>query len=300
MDKIAIVSHDAGGAELVSSWAANSGSDSFMYCVSGPAKKIFSANLGWNKSSTIDEIVDQCDSLICGTSWQSDLEHTAIKAFKSCGKKTIAIVDHWTNYKERFSFNGNHSLPDEIWVADEYAMRIAKECFDNVLIRLIENSYLINIKKEIMSLESAEDRTCVALYVCEPIREHALKQHGDARYWGYTEEDALEYFLANIEVIPQEIKKILIRPHPSELPDKYNWITNRFSQDIEFSYARTLAEDIASASVVVGCESMAMVAALYSKKFVISSIPPGGRKCVLPHTDIMSLKNLAQKSKSVE
>ena len=300
MDKIAIVSHDAGGAELVSSWVANSGFHSFMYCLSGPAKKIFSANLGWNDISTIDDIVDQCDSLICGTSWQSDLEHIAIKAFKSCGKKTVAILDHWINYKERFSFNGIHALPDEIWVTDEYALRIAKECFDNILIRSIENSYLINIKKQVRSIHSGKDIPCTALYVCEPIREHAFKRHGDAFYWGYTEEDALEYFLANIEVIPQDIKKILIRPHPSELPDKYNWIINRSSQDIEFSQARTLAEDIATASVVVGCESMAMVAALYSEKFVISSIPPEGRKCVLPHTDIILLKNLVKKSRTVE
>ena len=52
------------------------------------------------------------------------------------------------------------------------------------------------------------------LYVCEPISEHALKQHGNENYWGYTETDALKYFLENFNIFHKPINSIIIRLHP--------------------------------------------------------------------------------------
>ena len=143
-------------------------------------------------------------------------------------------------------------------------------------------------------MKTASEKKGIALYVCEPIREHALSQYGDERYWGYTEEDALEYFLKNVDFLPENFEKIIIRPHPSEEPEKYNWAKDVYSKEIELGGYKTLQEEISSASVIVGCESMAMVVALTVGKMTISSIPPKGRPCVLPHREILSLQDLVE------
>ena len=131
MKNIGIVSHDAGGAEVLSHWIANDKKNSFVYCLEGPAKKIFKKNLGVDCIVNIQEILTKCDWLLCSTSWQSDLEKHAIKVFKDNHKKTVAILDHWVNYKERFNLNNSYFFPDEIWTTDKYAFELAKKSFND-------------------------------------------------------------------------------------------------------------------------------------------------------------------------
>ena len=54
--------------------------------------------------------------------------------------------------------------------------------------------------KVLKETESSTSKVTI-LYVCEPIREHAYLKYGNERHWGYTEEDALKYFLENIPTI---------------------------------------------------------------------------------------------------
>lgn len=138
------------------------------------------------------------------------------------------------------------------------------------------------------------------LYVCEPIREHALKQMGDEQYFGYTEESALEYFLSNLSAVAAEGTKIVVRPHPSENPCKYNWVLDRSDWEITIGGKEELISEVKRSTVVVGCESMAMVIGLMANKRVISSIPPGGRLCQLPHKEVVHLAQLVERSEQVE
>ena len=75
MAKIGVVSHDAGGAEILSNWLLTDKKNSHYYHLSGPAIKIFKKNIGSLNTLTLNQLVENCDSLICGTSWQSDFEH---------------------------------------------------------------------------------------------------------------------------------------------------------------------------------------------------------------------------------
>jgi hypothetical protein len=88
------------------------------------------------------------------------------------------------------------------------------------------------------------------------------------------------------------VERIFIRPHPSEPAAKYDWAATEFALPIERGGASTLLAEIASADVVVGCESMALVVGLVAGKRVISSVPPGGRPCALPQPEIESLQGL--------
>jgi hypothetical protein len=247
----------------------------------------------------LDEAIARASSVLCGTSWQSDLEWRAIGLSRDAGKEVVAFLDHWVNYRQRFTHNGVERLPDEIWTGDEHAARIARACFNRLPIRLVPNPYLEDLRIEVEALRRAAKvpgRRPVLLYLCEPIREHAMRQHGDERYWGYSEEEALEYFLDHARLIAPDVARIIVRRHPSEAAGKYSWAGGRGNVRVEFSESEDLVDDIAAADIVVGCESMGLVVAMLAGRRVISAIPPGGRRCSLPHSDVESLAALVELS----
>jgi len=292
---VAIVSHDAGGAEILSSYLRRERVPSLLV-LEGPAIGVFERKLGALPRAELDEAVSRASWVLCGTGWQSDLEWRAIVLAREAGKRVVAFLDHWINYRERFERHGKLCMPDELWVGDDYAARIARAQFSDVAINLIDNPYFDDIREDLkVQRDRASPRAkgCVILYVCEPMREPGLRLFGDERYFGYVEEEALEYFLHNLGAIAADVARVKIRPHPAEPPGKYQWVVAHGSVPIELSVGTTLAEDVAGADVVVGCESMAMVVGLIGGKRVVSAIPPGGRSCALPHDAIESLRDLA-------
>jgi hypothetical protein len=291
---IAVISHDSGGAEIISSYVRQQVL-SCMFVLSGPAIKIFERKLGSVEVSALEHAIQQSSFVICGSSWQSDVELTAIKLARSQGKRSIVFLDHWVNYEERFTREGETILPDEIWVGDSIAYEIAKKIFNHLPVILINNPYLLDLYRELSQMKTSRttsNGSISVLYVCEPISLHAFKRYANASYWGYVEEDALHYFLSNISVLKKSIEKIVIRPHPSENVEKYNWAITEYQLPIELGGSRSLLEEITNSDVVVGCESMAMVVGLLAGKDVLSCIPPGGRECVLPHKGITSLRDI--------
>lgn len=297
MSRVAIVSHDAGGAEILSSWLLRS-DDLCSVVLEGPAIGIFARKCFGVERLTLTEAITTCDWVLCGTGWASDLERKAIKIGRQQGKKTVAFLDHWANYKERFQeVDGNIILPDEIWVGDEQAQRIAEAAFPNIPVRLQINPYFEDLRSEFGQFETNKLSTnkVSILYVCEPIREHAYLKYGNERHFGYTEEDALKYFLKTIKSLNLDIANITIRPHPSENLDKYHWVEALAPALIRFGGAKSLMHEMVAVDVVVGCESMAMVVGLLVGKRVISCIPPGGNPCQLPQTEIEHMKKLVEK-----
>jgi hypothetical protein len=292
---IAVVSHDAGGAEILSSWLLR---NQRPYCLvlDGPAVAIFQRKLGVCQKTPLSQAIRMSDWVLCGTSWQSSLEKHAIAQSKAAGKKVIAFLDHWVNYPERFQLEGITAHPDEIWVGDVDAERIAQKLFSKVKVVLQPNPYFEELQQELSGTRYCPHDTqhCSVLYVCEPIREHALLEYGNERYWGYTEEDALQFFLKNTGALGCEISEIIIRPHPSESNNKYDWARLANSLVTETTSNKSLMEQIVEADVVVGCGSMAMVAALLAKKRVISSIPLGGKACGLPQAEIEHMQVLVK------
>ncbi|MDK4736457.1 hypothetical protein [Rhizobium sp. CNPSo 3490] len=288
---VALVSHDAGGAEILSSWALRS-PEPCILVADGPAVSIFRRKCPELLSVTLREAVAAADWLLCGSGWQSGLEREAIRAGRAAGKKTVTFLDHWVNYRQRFEENGKLILPDEIRVGDIDALRIAKATFPDHPIELEDNPYLLDLRDQIATAAAPQQSQAgsgAILYVCEPIADHAEQAYGDARYFGYTEHDALRFFLDNASLLDNHGRHILIRPHPSEKAEKYAWAKEATQRPISFGGDGTLLEETLGADIVVGCESMALIVGLLAGKRVVSSIPPGGRTCQLPHAGIEHL-----------
>jgi len=288
---IGVVCHDAGGAEIISSYILEKHIDP-IYSLHGPSKGIFERKVGHINNLPIIDVVMSSELLICGTSWRSDKEWHAIYIANKLGKKTVSFLDHWVNYPDRYIRNNKTIEPDEYWVGDIYAERIANKFFQKNKIKLVTNPYFKEVMRSINRLERLDRNGNTVLYVCEPIREHAFFQYGDENHLGYTEESALKYFLSNLDNDLFRESKVLIRPHPSEDPDKYNWAHEFCNKKIEISDEKNLLNDIINSNIVIGCESMAMVIGLMAGKKVISSIPKNGRRCSLPFQKIENLTDI--------
>jgi hypothetical protein len=288
---LALVSHDAGGAEVLSSYVRQQGL-SCIYVLEGPALQIFGRKLGAIQTSPLAAAINQATSLLCGTSWQSDLEFDALGLARQAGKHSAAFLDHWVNYRERFTRGGEVRLPDELWVGDAMAQKMAEAVLPGMPVRLVDNPYFSDIRSELggltRSYPQASDSLSV-LYVCEPVREHMLRQFGNERHLGYVEDEALTHFLDHIGSLNKPVSRVVIRPHPSEACDKYDWAFAQGGVPMVRGGNQTLMQEIVDCDVVVGCESMAMVVGLLAGKRVISCIPPGGRPCVLPYPEIERL-----------
>ena len=189
---------------------------------------------------------------------------------REAGVRSAVWLDHWVNYPERFDL-----LPDELWVSDEHAARIARETVPGPPVIVQGNPYLEDAAAEIRALEGPRGPLERVLYVTEPTSELAERLTGDPFAWGYDERDALRRYL---ELAPPA--ELRVRRHPAEPPEKYAGF------GVELSTGTSLAEDIAWADTVVGCDTMAMVVALAAGRRVLSAIPPGGRPLSLPFSEI--------------
>lgn len=285
--RICVVSHDAGGAEVVSSYVKRNKLDC-MYYLAGPAIDIFTKKLGPIKMQNQLECVEQSDWLLFSMGW-SDHEWHALTIAKAMGKHVAVFLDHWTGYRERFERNGVLCLPDEIWVGDSEAAKVARKIFTDTPIKFVSNPYYEDLKDELHLLNLARESSgpgIKILYVCEPTASH----FDELRSSGYTDHEALRYFFKCISERSELIYSVSLRPHPTEPQGKYAWVLNNAFMNITIGGERSLLEEIADSDWIVGRSSMALVVGLIAGKKVLSCIPPGGKPCSLPHKEILQLK----------
>ncbi|MBW0434113.1 hypothetical protein HGB47_10845 [Leptospira yasudae] len=290
---IAIVSHDAGGAEILSSYVKKY-ADQYSYVLEGPAVNVFERKLGKIHIVSLEDAILKSEKVITGTSWQSDIEKRAISRAKSKGIKVASFLDHWVNYRERFTYKDQLVLPDEIWTGDDEAKKLAQAEFPNAKVYLLENPYFESLQDE-LSLFKTKKKTegDDLLFVCENIKDHSEREHGSPSYWGFTEEDAIDFFFENIKKITNRLNSCVFRPHPSDPSGKYDWVLKKYDfYPVQISNEKTLFEQIAQADIVLGCESMAMVMGLLAGKKTISCIPPQGKKISLPQKNIIELRHI--------
>jgi hypothetical protein len=278
-----IAAFDAGAANLIFSLVKKLPSMPVWLDLDGPAKALWSQYFP-DMVTPNQPLTKDLSSVITGTGWGSDLEHRARLRARELGVPTIGVLDHWTNYEQRFSRQGNTCLSDEIWVFDPHAESIAQETFPGIPIFLRNNDYIEQEASEIKPLGGVKSSDI--LYLLEPARS----------YWNRAipgEFQALDYFLGKINKLkPLIIDNIWIRPHPSEQTNKYdNYLNRKAGPSIQLT-TKSLTEEISRVKYVVGCQTFAMVIALRAGRTVYSSLPPWAPPCALPHPEIVHLKNI--------
>jgi hypothetical protein len=298
---VAVVSHDAGGAEILSNWVARQPAP-YLLVLEGPAEEIFKRKLGRLTTVSLQEAINQADWVLTGTSWPADLERRAIQLARQLGKKSISFLDHWGYYLERFKNDGAMVYPDEIWVGDEYALQIARRVISDVDIVQKPNPYFEDIEAQLVVL--AEDRSeeqkpeKSILYVSAPLSRYATLKYGDKNYWGFTEDTAFRYFMDNISVLNHPTEIVVLRPHPSEIRSDYEWAVEEYAPNVRIGGRTDLLTEIHCADIVAGFNSMAMVIGLIAGKRIINALPPGKMGNSLPMAKIENLDDLLSSRKS--
>lgn len=279
-------SHDAGGAELLSSFiVANSLSGKFL--VSGPATKVFRSK---NLISETNQIAFlQADaSIILSSTGTTDFEYSNMLAGMKNGAKVIALLDHWVNYTERFERQNKNIQPDLILVVDEYASKIAEREFPRIEIVLIDNNFLEGIKKEYRELE-VNHIEYDYVFLCESRHPNtSMEQRSDLN--NLTE---LVYFFDMLRSIGKNEARILLRPHPSNLVIDYTEYVPKNFPSVKISAEENLLKTLKASQIVVGCNSMALVIALTVGKRVYSAFK-NPHSILLPFAGIRPLSEINQ------
>lgn len=279
----ALVCHDAGATNIIIGWLkASAGTAPLQAFMQGPAAQL------WNTAfpehpicGSLDEALEGAQTLLSGTGWASELEHKARQVAFSRGVYNVAVLDHWVNYFQRFERAGQVQLPDEVWVADPYALELAQSHLPGLPVRQFDNLYL---NAQVASVGEAPGNGTI-LVVLEPVRNT----------WGKDREgefQALDYIFDHIDKLwPEDVTRVLLRQHPSEPLDKYQaWLVRH--SVVHMDSSRDVAAAISQADLVVGLESFALTIALAAGRPVFSGLPPWAPALRLPQKGIQQIRHM--------
>ena len=287
-----IVSHDSGGAEILSAWVnEHKERYRFFFCLEGPAIKIFQRDIGVFQNAALADLaaLGPQGFVLCGTSLESDLERRAIQRARELKIKSICFLDHWDLYWERFGTRGDLSrLPDEIWTGDPYAMALAlKEGFPENRLKGVPNPRTQKMREMAKGAPNAQGVPSL-LFICEPF-SRKLKAAFQENAGLYDDEYAnMRHFLQALKRNSSFFKKVTLRLHPSEAKDKYARLVHGEQAGglVAFSNEETLVADLLTHQVVVGVESAALATALEIGCKVVSCITGREWRISLPHEGI--------------
>jgi hypothetical protein len=271
---IGIVCNDAGAANVLGAYALRN-KNNYKFYLEGPALKIFSEIYGTFEITRLEELISSVDELYVGTSIISDLETKATKIAKKLGIPVSAFLDHWSLYEERFLRNGTFELPDKFVVCDQLAEDLMNKWIPKSRIKQIENPYILEINSRALKKSgNITQQTNLALWLSDPIDSSPNYFNSQTNPDGskFTEAEAFSYFLKKIKIKFPQIERIKIRPHPSEDLNKFSDLYSADSTLI-INSDRDFVEDVLSASIVGGVETMALYVAATIKQDCYLTIP---------------------------
>lgn len=267
----AVISHDAGGAELLSAYLKRYPVNNPVFYIKGPAKRIFKKkglidpdykfNPAWNPG---------IDHLLSSMSWKDNFAFGLIKKARQKGIKTELILDSWYEYSRRFGFpdkGWQKNLPDVLVVCDSIAEKIIKTGRLNNLCRVkkIDNPYFEEMKREYLKLKTqgrAEGGKYLLFLSC-PIK--IARENGLRELSGITVTE--RELLRDIALICKDKKiPIKIRLHPAQ-KGKEMLSCGSFLRGVAVCKSSgSLLEDLRGARYVVGfCSTALIIAALLGK-----------------------------------
>lgn len=287
---VAVVGHDAGASNLILGWLRQLPGIELRPCFAGPALALWQRESRAITCIDVETALDGAALLVSGTSYADDTEHRARRLARKRGVRSAGVIDHWVNYAGRFSRGGEDVLPDEIWVADEYAAATARETFIDTPVRQLPNSYLDGLAAEVRAIAACSPRGPGRriLYVLEPIRAGWTAAPGSGEF------EALDFTLQRLaEFGLLDGAELRLRPHPSDPPGKYDaWLSAHPGLAAAPDPSPSLAAAIAWADLVIGCETYALVVAAAAGRQVLSSLPPQAPRCRLPIREIIHLRDM--------
>ncbi len=252
--KVLIIAKDAGSANIISSFVKKKKIKA-LYHLKKPALEIFKQKKILIKKNTLKILSKNFDLLITGTSLRNRFELNAIKKAKKNNIYSVSFLDHWVNYKERFLLKNQFIFPNEIIVGDIDAYSLAKKNFSNkkVLVSLIPNYYF---KEKNKFKNKRKNKETLVL----------LSSNYNLRNEDLTDKEIFRLILNKMKkfIIKKNIKKIIIKRHPSEDNDKFKNFKDDY-QSFDFIKIeitnKTLEEVLKKNQYIAGYDTMGLVVA---------------------------------------
>jgi predicted dehydrogenase len=299
MITIAVIAHDAGSSELICAFIHHHYNLADWHIFAFPDSPMATICLRENIPFTpIGDANKQLESihpdvLLFGTGWQEKIERPYVTYCKKHAIPTVAFLDHWSNYRERFGYPNRgweENCGDFTAVHDEKAYTIALSLNLPNVIKL-PNFYLQDlINKQKNHAVFSNDNL---LFLSEPTDEVAKRTYGDENYWGFTQYTALEDILNNFEHF--ECEGLTIRLHPSETSAGFKKILKKFPHiRVQINDAKTfdLTAQLLGARMIIGFDTMALYIAALLGKSVISYLPSTNRDFLLPLPSTQQVRSL--------
>jgi len=295
----AVISHDAGSSELLCAFIRHHYNLADWYIFALPdspmamiclREKIPFIPIG---DAEVQLSAIKLDVLLFGTGWQEKIERPYVTYCKKNAIPTVAFLDHWSSYRERFGYPNRgweENCGDFTAVHDEKAYTLALSLKLPNVIKL-PNLYLQDLIKrdENRSIDPNEN----LLFLSEPTDEVAKRTYGDKNYWGFTQYTALEDILENFDRFGCE--GLTIRLHPSETSAGFTRILKKFPHiRVQINDATTfdLTDQLLGAKMIIGFDTMALYIATLLGKPVISYLPSKNREFLLPLSRTQQVRSL--------
>ncbi len=283
--KVIVVANDAGGAEaMVPYLSAHDDRYRFIVFAAGPAKRVFEREGIETRPIEDDEKriarkllpYEDAAFALLGTGWMTLIERRALLALKEARVRTIVFLESWEHYRERFGYpdkDWKRCLPDEIWVGDDVAKRMAERLLPGIPVRKKRENYLDSMKKRYREARKKTRKDEVLfLSVCVP---------------GAT--PALETLL---RVAAKKGKRVAVRFHPADAKDRYDGLIARYRSRVAIrkSNEKEIVRDLARATTVVGTETVAMALSVHLSIPTVS-LGKVGKKRFLPFPEIVKARS---------
>jgi hypothetical protein len=219
--------------------------------------------------------------VLTGTSMQAAEDAAFWDAARRAGIPSIALVDHWCNYSERFTSEAPFdSVPDTIAVMDEAAAAAlqAEGCPPGLLL-VTGQPHFDEVIRDSATLSKTEVRQELDVDSGRTLLVFASEPQG--RYYGnslgYNEQDALRALLESAaEVAPDA--EVVVKLHPLEAPDAFSDLPET-ERRVAVRVVRAYPPEhlIRAADVILGMTSVLLLEAVLTGVPTIS-IRPGGNE----------------------
>ena len=193
-------------------------------------------------TNKVEEIIFKFkpDYIFTGTS-TNDYDHCWRELGLILKIKTIAFIDHWTNYRERFYFNNKLILPDKIWVINKIAKQEAIEAglpadridvSGNPYYETVRN-YKPEISKPVFfkSLGLNESKRTI-LFISDDIKRSFPQDEQGNSILGFDEYTTLKDIFTSLNSLSEEIDfkhyQLLIKLHPRAVDGKFDRLINEY------------------------------------------------------------------------
>lgn len=159
------------------------------------------------------------DFLFTGTSYTSKIELKFIKEAEKANIHSIAFIDHYSKFKERFEWNNEYCFPSKIAVIDDAAYNKAIEAglseekliiTGNPYHRFIKNWKPLLSKEKFFKENKFDLNKKTILYAPDPISNVGGKEK-----YGFDEGSALKDLMGCLQQCNYEFQ-LIVKPHPNQ------------------------------------------------------------------------------------